>query len=518
MQAQALKRDPEGLEAPLQVIGKYALFAPFATGGMATVHLGRLLGDAGFARTVAIKRLAEHVASEQPFVAMLLDEARLASRFRHANVAATMDVVSAGRELWLVMEYVHGESLRELLGASAVLGGMVLGGMDSRVVGSIAVGALHGLHAAHEARSESGELLGVVHRDVSPQNILVGKDGIARVVDFGVAKAAGRLQQTNVGQFKGKPRYMAPEALRVNASAPIDRRTDIFGMGAVLWEALTGRPLFDDESRVDVLMQVLTKPIPPPETIRPSVPASVGAVVMRALRRDPAERYATAEEFAIALEEAFPTGLASQHAVGSLVQRLAGQKLAQRERMLGVIERNLPSDEGGAKRVLAKTAPRPEAHRNDDALDAPTIRQKRDEILASEIDVDVDTDTDADALDAPTLARAPTFDPATTPVPAPPAQMLRTEKIQLRDERPVFVSDGNTVKMRREAPPGERPLGESWPGEPRRIVPRDPAQDSPFMVTAVRMRPTAPSPWFLVLALVGLAVAAAAAYIVISAS
>ncbi len=259
MQAHAPKRAPDGLEAPLQVLGKYALFAPIASGGMATVHLGRLLGDAGFARTVAIKRLASQVASEESFVAMLLDEARLASRFRHANVAATVDVVSAERELWLVMDYVHGESFRELLAAAAPRGGL-----DSRAVGSIAIGALHGLHAAHEATTEAGEPLGVVHRDVSPQNILVGKDGITRVVDFGVAKAIGRLQQTNVGQFKGKPRYMAPEALRAQPGMHLDRRTDIFSMGAVLWEALTGRPLFDNESKVDVLMQVLTMPIPPP--------------------------------------------------------------------------------------------------------------------------------------------------------------------------------------------------------------------------------------------------------------
>jgi eukaryotic-like serine/threonine-protein kinase len=510
MQAHAPKRAPDGLEAPLQVLGKYALFAPIASGGMATVHLGRLLGDAGFARTVAIKRLASQVASEESFVAMLLDEARLASRFRHANVAATVDVVSAERELWLVMDYVHGESFRELLAAAAPLGGL-----DSRAVGSIAIGALHGLHAAHEATTESGEPLGVVHRDVSPQNILVGKDGIARVVDFGVAKAIGRLQQTNVGQFKGKPRYMAPEALRAQPGLHLDRRTDIFSMGAVLWEALTGRPLFDNESKVDVLMQVLTMPIPPPESIQTSIPPSVGAVVMRALRRDPAERFATAEEFALALEEALPTGLASQHAVGSLVQKLAGDRLRERERVLAAIERTLPGDTGGAKRVLAQTAPRPEgAKKAEDQLDAPTLRQKRDELLKAETYdgvLEPDDDTD-DSNDAPTVAhhvvRLPAgqsqpAEPQPPPQPEEDPRILQTIKMDLRQERPLFVSDGNTVKMSHNIPAPR-------PSHPNFAV---------GMVTEVRQKPVAPFSWLLVLAAAAIAIlTAAASYFLLSSS
>lgn len=497
MQAHAPKREPDGLEAPLQVLGKYALFAPIASGGMATVHLGRLLGDAGFARTVAIKRLAQQVATEEAFVAMLLDEARLASRFRHANVAATIDVVSAQRELWLVLDYVHGESFRELLAAAAPLGGM-----DPRAVASIAVGALHGLHAAHEATTESGEPLALVHRDVSPQNILVGKDGIPRVVDFGVAKAVGRLQQTNVGQFKGKPRYMAPEALRAHPGTHLDRRTDIFSMGAVLWEALTGRPLFDNESKVDVLMQVLTMPIPPPETVRESVPTRVSEVVMRALRRDPAERFATAEEFAVALEDALPTGLASQHAVGSLVLRLAGERLLERERVLSAIERNLPGDTVGAKRVLAQTAPRPEGTKRDDALDAPTLRQKREDLI-EDIDLEPDEDSD-DSIDAPTVAQHVVRLPSPSVPPPPPSdpRILRTQKMEIRrePERQVFVSDGNTVKMKHMVVP--RPIEASL---------------AYGTVTEVRQKPVSPFSWLLVLAAAGIAaVTAAASYLLLS--
>jgi serine/threonine-protein kinase len=370
---------------------------------------------------------------------MLLDEARLASRFRHANVAATVDVVSGDGELWLVMDYVHGASLRELIAAASLMGGL-----DPRVVAAVAVGALHGLHAAHEATTETGEPLGVVHRDVSPQNILVGKDGLARVVDFGVAKAIGRLQHTNAGQFKGKPRYMAPEALRGDGTA-IDRRTDVFGMGAVVWEALTGRPLFDDESKVDVLMQVLTMPIPSPETVRPSVPKALGDVVLRALRRDPGERYATAEQFAIELEASLPNGLASQHAVGSVVQRLVGERLRDRELVIAAIERTLPGDHAGAERVLATTGPAETAKPADDPLDGPTLRQGKDVL--------------ADALDAPTVQRRAA--PA-----AAPAAILRTERIDMRSSRPIFASDGNTVRMSPEktrAPGGSTPPSVSKP-------------------------------------------------------
>src|SRR5262245_51026591 len=172
----------------MSVIGRYALHGELASGGMATVHLGRLLGPVGFSRTVAIKRLHAQYAQDPEFVSMFLDEARLAARIRHPNVVPTLDVVATSGELFLVMEYVPGESLSRLARAARDR----MERMPPRIVSAIMSGVLHGLHAAHEAKSERGEPLGIVHRDVSPQNVLVGTDGVARVLDFGVAKAAGR--------------------------------------------------------------------------------------------------------------------------------------------------------------------------------------------------------------------------------------------------------------------------------------------------------------------------------------
>jgi serine/threonine protein kinase len=201
---------PEPAQGPLKVVGRYAVYGKLASGGMATVHLGRLMGPAGFSRTVAIKRLHPQFAKDPDFVAMFLDEARLAARIQHQNVVATVDVVARDDELFLVMDYVRGESFSRLLRASRKQGIDI----PPRVIASVMVGMLHGLHAAHEAKDERGQPLSMVHRDVSPQNVIVGVDGVPRVLDFGVAKAAARVQVTRDGQMKGKLSYMAPEQLR----------------------------------------------------------------------------------------------------------------------------------------------------------------------------------------------------------------------------------------------------------------------------------------------------------------
>ena len=225
---------------PERLIGRYALFGEIASGGMATVHFGRLLGPVGFARTVAVKRLHPQFARDPEFVSMFLDEARVAARIQHPNVVATIDVVALEGELFLVMEYVLGETFSKLLRSARNRGQRV----PLRVVTALLAGSLHGLHAAHEAKNEHGEPLGIVHRDVSPQNVIVGIDGVARVLDFGVAKAVGRLQSTREGQLKGKLSYMAPEQIR---SGQVDRRTDIYAASIMLWEALVGKRLYDGE-------------------------------------------------------------------------------------------------------------------------------------------------------------------------------------------------------------------------------------------------------------------------------
>jgi serine/threonine-protein kinase len=304
------------------ILGRYALFDEIAAGGMATVHLGRLLGPVGFSRTVAIKRLHGAFARDAEVVAMLADEARLAGRIHHPNVVATLDVVSTGSDLLLVMEYVHGESLARLMKGGAIPVG---------VAASVLAGTLHGLHAAHEATSDRGQPLGIVHRDVSPQNILVGTDGIARVADFGVAKATGRLQTTRAGQLKGKLAYMAPEQL---SGAPLDRRVDVYAAGVVLWEALTGQRLFAREEEAETFRRILSHDPEPPSRLAPGVPAHLDAIALKALARDPRARFDTARDMAIALEEAVE--LPRAHEVGEWVAVAAN--LGSREARLAEIQ------------------------------------------------------------------------------------------------------------------------------------------------------------------------------------
>jgi serine/threonine-protein kinase len=306
---------------PDRVFGRYALFDEIAAGGMATVHLGRLIGPVGFSKTVAIKRLHPHLARDPEFVSMFLDEARLAARIQHPNVVGTLDVVAIDGEVFLVLDYVQGESLSRLLKASRAEGRI----SDVRVVSSILVNVLHGLHAAHEATDEHAQALGIVHRDVSPQNILVGVDGVARVLDFGVAKASGRLQSTRDGQLKGKLAYMAPEQVRGGA---VDRRTDIYSASVVLWEGLTGRRLVQTSNEAQVLADVLAGGFPPPSTIAPHLPPHIDAIVMKGLSQNPNDRFNTARQMGIELERAL--GVASPLVVGEWVQAIAQHALEMR--------------------------------------------------------------------------------------------------------------------------------------------------------------------------------------------
>jgi serine/threonine-protein kinase len=221
---------------------------------MATVHLARLLGPVGFARTVAIKRLHPHLAKDPDFVAMFLEEARLAARVRHPNVVATLDVVSDDGELFLVMEYVAGESLSRLVRKVREKGERI----PPRYLVGIMSGALEGLHAAHEAKSEKNQPLGLVHRDVSPQNVHVGIDGVPRVLDFGIAKATNRVQETRTDQIKGKVAYMSPEQL---AKGNIDRRADVYSASVVLWEALTGQRLFKADDVPSLVYAIINEEV-----------------------------------------------------------------------------------------------------------------------------------------------------------------------------------------------------------------------------------------------------------------
>lgn len=309
-------------------------------GGMASVHLGRLTGPVGFRRTVAIKHMLESYASNPHARAMLIDEARLAARVNHSNVVQTLDVVEHQHELFLVLEYVHGESLDRLLDHSRKAGQRP----PVRVACGILAGVLRGLHAAHEARSEDGQPLELVHRDLSPHNIMVDVHGIARVLDFGVARARGRLQGTQDGQLKGKLAYLSPEQVHGDAS----RRSDVFTAGVVLWECLAERQLFQGASEADLLSKVLLCKVPPLDSLGFSEPL-VQSVLDRALARDPERRFATAREMADALEEC---GIASAAEIAAWVGEHAGDVLATREQALEALEQ-LPAEDEVPKHPAA---------------------------------------------------------------------------------------------------------------------------------------------------------------------
>src|SRR5882724_7145805 len=280
--------------SPARLLGRYAVYGEIAAGGMATVYIGRLRGPVGFARRVAVKSLHPQLAKDPDFLSMFLDEARLVGHIQHSNVVPVLDVISVEGELHLVMEYVEGESLSRVLRCSKNQKQVT----PVAIAVGVMIGVLDGLHAAHEARGEDGSLLSIVHRDVSPQNILVGVDGIAKILDFGIAKAVGRMQTTRGDQLKGKLAYMAPEQL---ARDPLDRRADVYAASIVLWELLTGERLFHADDEISTFRKAMETIAPPPSSVSPRVPAALDAVVLRGLTRDRSQRFSTAREMAQAL-------------------------------------------------------------------------------------------------------------------------------------------------------------------------------------------------------------------------
>jgi serine/threonine-protein kinase len=305
-------------------IGRYRIFSPFARGGMASIHLGRLVGPAGFSRLVALKVLDPLYADDEHYT-MLLDEARLSAAVRHPNVVQTLDVVHDERDLCIVMEYVHGLDLATAISAARQLDEPV----PTPIASAILVGVLHGLHAAHEARGEDGRPLGLVHRDISPQNVVVGVDGMARVLDFGIAKALRKNHVTAEGHVKGRIAYIPPEQL---VGADVTRQADVYSAGVVLWEALTGRHLFDEPNQEALTSRVLEGQIAPPSTLAHGVGAALDAIVLRALATERRDRFATAQEMAVALMAAVPP--ATNDEVAAWLERIAGDAIEARSEQL----------------------------------------------------------------------------------------------------------------------------------------------------------------------------------------
>ncbi|HEY1958540.1 MAG TPA: serine/threonine-protein kinase [Polyangiaceae bacterium] len=345
-----------GVEAPTgsgRVVGRYVLYDEIASGGMATIHIGRLLGEVGFARPVAIKRLLPHFARDAEFVSMFLEEARLAVRIRHRNVVPVLDVVrdDTENELFIVMEFIQGETVTRLTRVSRERSRIV----PMPIALAIASDLLQGLHAAHEAKDESGRPLEIVHRDVSPHNVMVGNDGVSRVLDFGIAKASSSSQSTREGEVKGKFAYMSPEQL---SSVPVDRRADIFAASIVLWEMLTASRLFQAPDPGAIVGKVLNGRIAPPSELAQGIPAQLDALVLKGLARDPNKRFATAADMARAIEE-LGIAIARPIEVGAWVNRIAGDALKKRARRLAEIESTGSFSAQNALRATAPVSQRP---------------------------------------------------------------------------------------------------------------------------------------------------------------
>lgn len=328
----SIGESPQSSHAALpRPLGRYVLYDEIAAGGMAAVHVARLHGAVGFSRIVAIKRLHARRARDPYFVRMFLEEARIASRVKHPNVVSTFDFVADESEVFLVMEYVNGESLEKIMSG-------LPSPMPAPVAVSILCGVLEGLHAAHEATSDSGEPLLVVHRDVSPHNVLVGSDGVARLFDFGIAKAIDSAEDTREGVVKGKVAYMAPEQVR----GAIDRRSDVYAAGVMLWELLVSRRRHAGEANDQLFLKLARNeltPLAPPSSLVADLPPGIDDVVARATASDPNARFSTARDMALALEAAMLPAPARE--VAHWLRDVANVRLSQ----LSAIERQIAGDD-----------------------------------------------------------------------------------------------------------------------------------------------------------------------------
>jgi eukaryotic-like serine/threonine-protein kinase len=307
-------------------LGEYELLFELASGGMATLYVARHAGVANVERLVAVKRVHRDVLAVPGVETMFRDEARLAALIRHPNVVRVLDVAEVGGELLIVLDYIDSVSLAALLAAARATGERLPLPIIVRVIAD----ALAGLHAAHEATNLHGEPLHIVHRDFSPQNVVVGVDGTSHLIDFGVAKAAMRSTKTGSGLLKGKLQYMSPEQAR---GADIDRRSDVFSAGIVLFEAITGAlPFAADTDPSAILLRIMLDPVPPVSSLANGILTSLDAVVERALERVRDERYQSAKELHDALVAAVPP--ASTADVQAAVEHWCHEPIAARRAKL----------------------------------------------------------------------------------------------------------------------------------------------------------------------------------------
>ena len=291
-----LSPTPVGSIEPERALSnRYELMGKLSTGGMATLHIARLVGLAEFEKVVVLKRILPERADDNDFRRMFEDEARVAATLEHPNIVHTHDIGQDTEGAFFTMEYLHGENVKRILSATAKAGEK----LPLELALQIAIGCAAGLHHAHDHRDYTGRPLGIVHRDVSPSNIIVTYQSGVKLIDFGIAKAASGKHVTGVGVVKGKASYMSPEQCRGEA---VDRRSDVFSLGIVLYEMTTMTRPFDAPDQIVVLAKILRDDVVPPSQLRADYPPALERVVMRALAKDPAERYPSAFELQEELE------------------------------------------------------------------------------------------------------------------------------------------------------------------------------------------------------------------------
>jgi serine/threonine-protein kinase len=350
-------------EQPRQ-LGRYRLLARLATGGMAEIYLARQTGIHGFERLVVVKRILPHLASERRFTEMFFDEARIAAQLNHPNIVQIFDLCQEGEDSFIAMEYLEGESLGYLSSEAVRLRRPLPFAVSAGIIAQVC----DGLDYAHRLRDEKGRELRIVHRDVSPHNIIVLFSGMVKLVDFGIAKAASQMHETRVGTLKGKLAYMSPEQCR---SAAVDHRSDVFSLGIVLWELFTGRRLFKRDNEAAVISAIVTEDVPNPKTIRPDLPREMAAVALRALRRDPRERFDSAADMGAALREVAlrleqPAGPAE---IAAFVRSVFGERARTKQKLIEEIEAG--SQDAALLRVL-----KPDTEESLPSRSNPAVSQK----------------------------------------------------------------------------------------------------------------------------------------------
>ncbi|MEZ4222771.1 MAG: serine/threonine-protein kinase [Polyangiaceae bacterium] len=315
-------------------VGRYQLLGPLGVGGMASVYLANAQGAAGFEREVALKVLHPHLLTDKNLVHQFLAEGRVCARIRHPNVVPVIDVAEDDANVYLVMEFIEGDTLSGLRKATRKSGN----GLPPRIWLRLLCDALAGLHASHELAEPDGTPLGLVHRDFSPQNILVGLDGVARLSDFGIAKLTATPSQTVSGVVKGKINYMAPEQVRGDV---LDRRCDVWAAGVLAWEMVTGRRLrASREDNVQTLLEIVESAPPRVNEVAPDFSPEVAAVIDGALTLDRDERWPSAGAFRRALLDAAPSvgGVAEHEECAEWVKGLSAEKIKERREAMGQVK------------------------------------------------------------------------------------------------------------------------------------------------------------------------------------